>query len=66
MLRGSSGLAFQLQQGDDFNVYPSIRRLWSATAAAMIGGAFRYQPQAFAGAPAPGGIYSQAPPGVST
>lgn len=66
MLRGSSGLAFQLQQGDDFNVYPSIRRLWSATAAAMIGGAFRYQPQAYAGAPAPGGIYSQAPPGVST
>ena len=66
MLRGSSGLAFQLQQGDDFTVYPSIRRLWSATAAAIIGNAFRYQPQAWVGAPGPGQPYSQAAPGVQT
>jgi hypothetical protein len=66
MLRGSSGLAFQLNHGDDFSVYPAARRLWSVTSAAMVGNAFRYQPQAFAGAPAPGGIYSQAAPGVQS
>lgn len=53
MLRGSSGLAFQLSHGDDFNVYPGVRQLWSATAAAMIGNAFRYQPQAWTGANPP-------------
>lgn len=53
MLRGSSGLAFQLSHGDDFNVYPGVRRLWSATAAAMIGNAFRYQPQAWTGSNPP-------------
>lgn len=65
LLRGSSGLAFQLSQFDDVNVngVPSSR-LASATAAAMIGNAFRYAPQGYTGSPAPGQPYSQKPPGV--
>lgn len=65
LLRGSSGLAFQLSQYDDADGsgVPS-NRLASATAAAMIGHAFRYAPQGYTGAPAPGQPYSQKPPGV--
>lgn len=66
LLRGSSGLAFQLSQFDDISLVTSApsTRLASATAAAMIGNAFRYQPQGYTGAAAPGNPYSQKPPGV--
>jgi len=65
LLRGSSGLAFQMNHFDDVDANGNpVRRLWSALAAALIGNLFRYQPQAFSGAPAPGPPYAQAPPGV--
>lgn len=65
LLRGSSGLAFQLSLYDDVNGNgdPS-NRLVSATAAAMIGNAFRYAPQGYTGSAGPGNPYSQKAPGV--
>lgn len=66
LLRGSSGLAFQLSQFDDVDPAtgtPSTR-LVSTTAAAMIGNAFRYAPQGYTGAGGPGNPYSQKKPGV--
>lgn len=48
MLRGVSGLAGQLNFGDQGNAM-----YWNTIAAARCGGAFRYQPQAFTGANPP-------------
>lgn len=64
MLRGSSGLAFQLSHYNSQDGSGNQIRTASAVAAAMIGNAFRYQPQGYTGSAAPGQPYSQKPPGV--